>query len=215
MQRDLIITITRNDDGLGYACSDNRTKVVAVATSAHEALVDWVAQAVKAGAFESDDTPLLRPLRLKWPTDFRVVTQPFGANPKLYEKWNLPGHEGLDIRAPSGSGVYAAAAGVISLVGWIRRGHPYGYHIRIKHSFADGEYETIYAHLKEGSAQVKQGGSVTIGQLIAQSDATGNVIPPDARGSHLHFGLKKRGVSNGGYRELIDPTPYFIDGPKA
>jgi len=29
----------------------------------------------------------------------------------------------------------------------------------------------------------------------------------------LHFGLKKIGFKNGGYGELINPEPFFIDGP--
>ena len=42
-------------------------------------------------------------LELHWPTDFVKVTQEFGINPEIYSKYGLPGHEGIDIRAPMNS----------------------------------------------------------------------------------------------------------------
>jgi murein DD-endopeptidase MepM/ murein hydrolase activator NlpD len=114
--------------------------------------------------------------------------------PEFYSKFDLPGHEGVDIRAPSGSNIYACATGVVKLVAvnW-RPGqagrtamHPYGYHVRLRHKRMDGEYETIYAHLTEGSAKVKEGEHVMAGQLIALADNTGN-----SSANHLHLSLKK------------------------
>ena len=55
-------------------------------------------------------------LALVWPTDFRVYTQKFGQRPEFYGKFGLPGHEGVDIRAPNGANVYACAEGVVTLV---------------------------------------------------------------------------------------------------
>jgi murein DD-endopeptidase MepM/ murein hydrolase activator NlpD len=51
--------------------------------------------------------------RLRWPTDYARIQQPFAANPELYRRWNLPGHEGLDIFAPHNSQIYACAAGTV------------------------------------------------------------------------------------------------------
>jgi murein DD-endopeptidase MepM/ murein hydrolase activator NlpD len=65
-----------------------------------------------------------KPFTLKWPTDYRDVTQPFGANPHIYSRYGLPGHEGT---------------------------HLYGIHIRIQHR--DG-YKTIYAHLWDALVEV-------------------------------------------------------------
>jgi len=147
-------------------------------------------------------------LALVWPTDFRVYTQKFGQRPEFYGKFGLPGHEGVDIRAPNGANVYACADGVVVLAGWRRAGHPYGYSVRIRHQRSDGEYETVYAHLQEGSATVKEGDLVKAGQLIALADNTGN-----SSAAHLHLSLKKIGAKNGGYGEIIDPEPFFVDGP--
>jgi murein DD-endopeptidase MepM/ murein hydrolase activator NlpD len=148
-------------------------------------------------------------LTLVWPSDFKVYTQKFGLRPEFYSKFGLPGHEGVDIRAPNGTNVYACADGVVILVGWRKAGHPYGYSVRIRHKRVDGEYETIYAHLTENSAKVKEGDTVTAGQLIALADNTGN-----SSAAHLHLSLKKIGAKNGGYGEIIDPEPFFIDAPK-
>ncbi|HKZ84266.1 MAG TPA: M23 family metallopeptidase [Anaerolineae bacterium] len=148
-------------------------------------------------------------LALVWPTDFKVYTQKFGARPEFYGKFGLPGHEGVDIRAPTGANVYACADGVVTLVGWRKAGHPYGYSVRLRHKRSDGEYETVYAHLQEGSAMVKEGDTVKAGQPIALADNTGN-----SSAAHLHLSLKKIGAKNGGYGEIIDPEPFFVDGPK-
>jgi len=147
-------------------------------------------------------------LALVWPTDFKVYTQKFGARPEFYGKFGLPGHEGVDIRAPTGANVYACAEGVVALVGWRKAGHPYGYSVRLRHKRSDGEYETVYAHLQEGSAMVKEGDMVNARQPIALADNTGN-----SSAAHLHLSLKKIGAKNGGYGEIIDPEPFFIDGP--
>ncbi len=36
-----------------------------------------------------------RKFYLLWPTDYAVVTQNFGANPQIYRRYALPGHEGV------------------------------------------------------------------------------------------------------------------------
>ncbi|HEY4688501.1 MAG TPA: M23 family metallopeptidase [Anaerolineae bacterium] len=148
-------------------------------------------------------------LTLVWPTDFKVYTQKFGERPEYYGKFGLPGHEGVDVRAPTGSNVYACADGIVTLAGWRSPNHPYGYSVRIQHKRSDGMYETIYAHLTDGSAKVKQGDAVTAGQLIALADNTGN-----SSAAHLHLSLKKIGAKNGGYGELVDPEPFFTNAPK-
>ncbi|MGF1506175.1 MAG: M23 family metallopeptidase, partial [Anaerolineae bacterium] len=70
---------------------------------------------------------------LLWPTNYQEILQPFGVNPDLYRRWGLPGHGGLDIRAPLNAPVYAAADGDVLEVHNGRGGHPYGIHIRVQH----------------------------------------------------------------------------------
>lgn len=135
-----------------------------------------------------------------WPTEHRVVTQAFGANPQDYAAFNLPGHEGMDIRAPAGSKVFCVAPGQVKLVHPGQPAHNYGIHVRVLH--ADG-YETIYAHLQ--SVAVEQGQQVDAGHLLGLADNTGN-----SRGDHLHISLKHHGETFDGYPGgIIDPTPFL------
>ncbi len=145
------------------------------------------------------------PFRLHWPTDYPYISQAFGANPEIYAQFNLPGHEGLDIRAPMGSPIYAAADGVVSQVHPDPGdGHPYGIFLRIDHR--DG-YQTTYAHLQE--ILVTQGQQVHARDVIARADSTGN-----STGSHLHLTLKKKGATASGLTnyplDILDPTPFMI-----
>jgi murein DD-endopeptidase MepM/ murein hydrolase activator NlpD len=128
-----------------------------------------------------------------WPTEFRSINQYFGANPQNYAQFGLPGHEGIDIMAPTGSKVFSVAPGTVKMVQADPAGHNYGKHIRIEH--ADG-YETIYAHLQDVS--VRAGQAVEAGSLLGTADNTGNSF-----GSHLHLTLKHRGKLRGIGRVIL------------
>jgi murein DD-endopeptidase MepM/ murein hydrolase activator NlpD len=154
-------------------------------------------------------SPEQKALQLVWPTDYKVFTQKFGQRPEYYSKFGLPGHEGVDIRCPTGTNVYSCADGAVTQVGWRTPNHAYGYSVRTRHKRVDGEYELIYAHLVDGSAKVNVGDAVKAGQLIALGDNTGN-----SSAAHLHLSLKKIGAKNGGYGEIIDPEPFFVDPPQ-
>ncbi len=136
-----------------------------------------------------------------WPTEYRTITQHFGANPHNYSQFGLPGHDGIDIRAPKGSKVFAVAPGRIKLVVRDPDEHNYGIHVRITH--ADG-YESIYGHLEK--ALVKEGNRVEAGTLIGLADHTGNSF-----GDHLHLGLKRKGTTYRNWKSnIIDPTPFLL-----
>ncbi len=145
--------------------------------------------------------------RVHWPTQYGIITQRFGENPSFYQKFGLPGHEGIDFQAPEGSEIYAAADGLVhdvQLDGNSDPMHkPYGNQVRIQH--ADG-YESIYAHLLESLVVVGQ--SVSAGQLIALAGNTGN-----SSGAHLHLTMKKQGATESGAttypHDIVDPTPYL------
>ena len=145
--------------------------------------------------------------RIHWPTQYNVISQEFGARPEFYQKFGLPGHEGLDFKAPMGSEVYAVAAGFVKEIHLDGNSDPvhkaYGNQIRIQHE--DG-YLSIYAHLSK--SLVTQGQNMQTGQLIALADNTGN-----SYGAHLHLTLKKKGATQAGEtsfpHDIIDPTPYL------
>lgn len=148
-----------------------------------------------------------RPFQLLWPTEFPKVMQPFGANPDVYRRWNLPGHDGIDFRAPSGAKVFACADGTVKRVdSWNGNPQDFPSGNRIDIAHRDG-YVTLYAHLQQ--ALVKVGEAVRAGQVIGLADATGF-----SSGDHLHLTLKKTGATAAGLtnypRDIIDPAPFLI-----
>ena len=136
-----------------------------------------------------------------WPTEFRQINQYFAANPQNYQQFGLPGHEGIDIRAPMGTKIFSVAPGRVTKVRTNPQGHNYGIHVEVSHS--DG-YKTIYAHLQEASVRVGQ--MVQAGTTLGLADNTGNSF-----GSHLHLTLKKEGAQyqNWPYN-ILDPTPFLL-----
>ncbi|MGN0666999.1 MAG: LysM peptidoglycan-binding domain-containing M23 family metallopeptidase [Huintestinicola sp.] len=104
------------------------------------------------------------------------------------------GHKGIDIAAPYGTAIYAAASGTVtkSATGW---NGGYGNVIEIQND--DGNL-TVYAHQAELAAQL--GDYVKQGQLIGYVGSTG-----DSTGNHLHFEVRKDG-------RYIDPITYVGEG---
>ncbi|MCB8952006.1 MAG: peptidoglycan DD-metalloendopeptidase family protein [Ardenticatenales bacterium] len=136
-----------------------------------------------------------------WPTEYRSINQYFGANPRNYAQFGLPGHEGLDIMAPTGSRIFAVAAGKVSRVHTNPGDHNYGIHVVVDH--AEG-YFTTYAHLQQ--ALVSLGQEVRAGDVLGRANDTGNSF-----GSHLHLTLKQAGAQYLNWPfNIIDPTPFLL-----
>ncbi|MFC8674978.1 M23 family metallopeptidase [Streptomyces griseorubiginosus] len=106
--------------------------------------------------------------------------------------WSSGSHTGVDFHAASGTSVHAVGRGTVVEAGW---GGAYGNNIVIR--MADGTY-TQYGHLS--SIGVSVGQSVTPGQQIGLSGATGNVTGP-----HLHFEAR----TTPDYGSDIDPVAYL------
>jgi murein DD-endopeptidase MepM/ murein hydrolase activator NlpD len=104
-------------------------------------------------------------------------------------------HEGVDIVAPAGTPIRAAASGIVAYADNGISG--YGNLVMIVHG--DGT-TTAYAHC--AAAYVFAGQRVQQGQIIGTVGATGL-----ARGAHLHF-VWRRGAR---YR---DPMDAFADAPR-
>ncbi len=100
---------------------------------------------------------------------------------KLTSRFGLRGtarHEGIDIAAPAGTKIVAAAGGKVIFSGWGPSG--YGKIIMIKHS---SKYVTVYSHNSKNL--VLAGKSVKQGDVIAYVGKTGK-----ANGNHLHFEVR-------------------------
>ena len=87
-------------------------------------------------------------------------------------------HEGIDLVAPTGTPVHAAADGVV--IGAAPNGR-YGNWIRIDHA---GKLATVYGHLSAFAPGIAPGTKVSRGELIGFVGNTGRSTAP-----HLHFEL--------------------------
>lgn len=145
-----------------------------------------------------------KPFYLEWPTEYSVITQAFGANPQIYTRFGMPGHEGLDIRARNNTNIYCCAPGVVYRVHLSPSTHAYGIHVRVRHK--DG-YKTVYGHLAK--ALVQEGEMVEAGQIIGYADSTGA-----STAAHLHLTLKRDGATQRKEtkypKDVIDPTPFMV-----
>ncbi|MDD5450403.1 MAG: M23 family metallopeptidase [Desulfovibrionales bacterium] len=92
-------------------------------------------------------------------------------------------HLGIDLAAPTGTPVLAAADGVVVFSG--RRGG-YGNQVVLNHP---GGYETYYGHLSRFARGIKAGASVKQRETIGFVGATGL-----ATGPHLDYRIKAKGA---------------------
>jgi murein DD-endopeptidase MepM/ murein hydrolase activator NlpD len=98
-------------------------------------------------------------------------------------------HEGIDIGAPAGTPIAAAASGVVIYAGWLGG---YGNLVVIDHG---GGIATAYAH--QSSIAVGVGQQVSQGQTIGYVGSTGH-----STGNHLHFEVRVQGSA-------VDPLGYL------
>lgn len=104
-------------------------------------------------------------------------------------------HEGVDFSAPSGTPIFAAAAGVVTNVEY----HPqYGNMVEVDHG---NSISTRYAHASQTFVQV--GTLVKRGQKIAAVGTTGR-----STGPHLHFEVRVAGVAQNPNRFLQEAAKY-------
>ncbi len=90
-------------------------------------------------------------------------------------------HAGIDIGAPNGTQIYAAADGKILYVGWVSG---YGQTVMIDHG---NSITTLYGHMS-GYGKFSTGQYVVAGDVIGYVGSTGQ-----STGNHLHFEVRVNG----------------------
>ena len=117
---------------------------------------------------------------LEMPVRYRRISSAFsyGRFHPILKK--IRPHYGVDLSAPYGTPIYAAASGRIIYSGY--RGG-YGNVVEINHG--DG-IRTLYAHMSKRSSKAQAGRFVKKGELIGYVGSTGM-----STGPHLHFGVYK------------------------
>lgn len=120
------------------------------------------------------------PGKLLWPVPASSrITSPFGWR-WIFGKKEF--HKGLDIAAPKGTPIVAAADGTVLTVK--KNTYGYGWYVVVNHG---GGVSTLYAHCSR--IDVREGQKVKMGQTIAGVGTTGN-----STGNHLHFEVRINGV---------------------
>ncbi len=114
-----------------------------------------------------------------------TITSRFGANEAIRDHT----HKGIDIAAPNGTDIKAAAGGTISYAGTMGG---YGNLVIIDH---ENGIQTYYGHCSK--IYVSVGDSVEAGDTIAAVGSTGF-----STGNHLHFEIRKNGAQ-------INPQQYL------
>jgi murein DD-endopeptidase MepM/ murein hydrolase activator NlpD len=149
---------------------------------AEQAKVAAALQRTSAGSGGNINVGPVRPgsSGLVWPVNGPIVS-PFGP------RWGRL-HAGVDIAAPTGTPIRAAAAGTVVLLGWTGG---YGNYTCIAHG---GGLSSCYAH--QSSYATSNGASVSQGQVIGSVGCTGHCY-----GDHLHFETRINGspVNPAGY----------------
>lgn len=161
---------------LDLRCEQLRTSVLADARN-----LEAVCEKLDRRRIYLESRPALRPVR-------GILTSPFGVRLSPFTDTQVF-HEGLDIEAPVGTPVRAAAGGKV-----VRSGYEalYGNLLVVDHG---NGFRTLYAHLSE--RLVREGDLVQPGDVIGKVGDTGR-----ATGAHLHYEVRVNGLP-------VNPTRFF------
>jgi septal ring factor EnvC (AmiA/AmiB activator) len=138
-----------------------------------------------AGQALPQETAPGAPGAMSWPVS-GPITSPFGMRVNPMTGQGMEMHPGIDIGAPMGATVTAAAGGRII---WAKPYGGYGNAIIIDHG---GSTSSVYGHLSQ--IFVAEGQDVQRGQAIGAVGCTGRCTGP-----HLHFEVRING-------NAVDPT---------
>lgn len=120
---------------------------------------------------------------LKSPLTYSRITSGFSynrLNPVTRSSYGA--HRAIDYGASPGTPIYSTGQGRVSYAGW---GSGLGLYVKISHG---GVYDTVYAHMSGLASGIRNGVSVSQGQVVGYVGSTGY-----ATGPHLHYEMRKYG----------------------
>lgn len=150
---------------------------------------------------------------LRWPMS-GILTQGYGTTG--FTALGYTFHNGIDIGAPAGTRIYAAADGLVYATGTGKAA--YGNWVVIKHTLSkDGKIfniYTLYGHMQNFAVSVGQ--PIRGGDLVGYEGNTGNttrLLYGPERGYHVHFTIFDEegfAIKDGAYQDLYGPyqIPY-------
>jgi len=117
-------------------------------------------------------------------------------------------HDAIDILAPEGTPVVAAAEGIVEKLYFSRGGGGITVYVRSP----DRQWNYYYAHLQEYAPGLTEGQQVARGARLGSVGTTGNA---GAAGPHLHFAVHRMGPNDPWYEGTpVNPYP-LLAGPPA
>lgn len=144
-------------------------------------------------------TKILTPITQNFGNDFIWTNN---SQPLWIGKWfykdilGIPGHNGIDFTAPTGTRLYAPHDGkIVELMA------SDGYGIRLENK----EYSSVFYHLKEWHCSLDQ--EVKKGDFIALCDNTGRYTT----GPHLHWGVRPINFTPNAYKGYMDFRGFIED----
>lgn len=160
-----------------------------------------VRQWIDKNNYVGDDGALIpdyQKVSFRWPLKgYKYISSYFG-------KRQSPGgigstsHKGIDIPAPIGTPIYAAAGGTVVALQKPSASGGAGYYTMINHGRG---LITEYMHQSKFYPTLKVGATVRKGQIIGYVGNTGN-----STGAHLHFGVKVNGVNRNPLNYVKQPS---------
>lgn len=120
---------------------------------------------------------------IRTPVQYTRISSHFNLRRRHPVLHHIRAHRGVDYAAPTGTPVKAAGQGKVVFVG--KKGG-YGNAIILQHG---PKYTTLYGHLSRFAKHLKNGQSISQGQIIGYVGSTGL-----ASGPHLHYEFRIDGV---------------------
>ncbi|MFN3945594.1 MAG: M23 family metallopeptidase [Allosphingosinicella sp.] len=115
-------------------------------------------------------------------------------------------HNAIDIMAPHGTPVVAAAPGTVERLFFSRGGGGITIYVRSD----DRRWIYYYAHLQEYAPGLEEGQRVEQGQMIGRVGSTGNASP---EGPHLHFAVHRMDPDDDWHGGTpVNPYPLLAGG---
>ncbi len=134
-------------------------------------------------SFYNPDGTSMRKAFIRTPVDFARISSRFSNGRKHPILNKIRAHKGVDYAAPVGTPIKAAGDGRVILAG--RKGG-YGNTVIIQHG---QRFRTLYAHMRGFASGIRNGSTVSQGQVIGYIGTTGL-----STGPHLHYEFQINGV---------------------
>lgn len=196
------VPLVRSRKGSNLELDDARRRESLLKTSMSrlQQHLDTLAMYENANAELVRHTPSILPL----PHDQFVLTSPFGMRVSPFTRAS-DFHKGLDLSAPTGTPIYAAADGEVNFAGRVPLGSSvswwrFGNVVVLNHS---DRFITIYGHCD--TVNVQRGQRVKQGQVIGTVGSTGW-----STNSHLHYEIRSD-IEEADKYVAVDPRIYILN----